>query len=372
MFYLDEVSGTKYWRFLWHGLDSNTTYTINYLNDAWKYEAWTWTYAITRYALCMMKADGTWEKITDPTANYSTWTTKNVNTHGFVLNQIKYYNTTTTVAWWGFVGTNTLASQAASVRADYSFNCGTAPWWSVWDPIYIVGTIWNDGLFYLDTTTRWSTTLPSTKDWKLYIRIGVALTTTDATITLLADRPILYYDNWIKEYSSSKANVVDVNTKTFTLSSTSDTTTAQAAYDWYAAWKNPIIILSWVAYNIIGADSSAITFEWAKSQYPTVWTSYSAYKVDRLAFALSSWTVTNISSFTTTLSTYLETSEDYTTAYTPTYDGSPATKKYVDDNAWIQNDTTWTTTTVTAIRAGSENEYNQLQSHDASTIYHIY
>ena len=40
--------------------------------------------------------------------------------------------------------------------------------------------------------------------------------------------------------------------------------------------------------------------------------------------------------------------------------------------SWIQNDTTWTTTTVTKIRAWTENEYNQLQSHDASTIYHIY
>lgn len=39
---------------------------------------------------------------------------------------------------------------------------------------------------------------------------------------------------------------------------------------------------------------------------------------------------------------------------------------------WIQNDTTWTTTTVTAIRAWTEAEYNSLWSHSASTIYHIY
>lgn len=200
MFYLDEVSGTKYWRFLGHWLDSNTTYTINYLHDAWRYKAWVGTYAITRYSLCMMKADGTWEKLTATNANYTTATTKTVNTNWFVLNQIKYYNTTTTVANWAFVGTNTFSSQAASVRADYSFNCGTAPWWSVWDPIYIVWTIWADGLFYLDTTARWSTTLPSTNDWKLYIRIWTALTTTDATISFLADRPIFYYDNWIKQY----------------------------------------------------------------------------------------------------------------------------------------------------------------------------
>ena len=200
MFYLDEVSGTKYWRFLGHWLDSNSTYTLNQLLDAWRYEAWAGTYAIDRYALCMMKPDWTWEKLTATNVKYSTWTTKNVNTNWFVLNQIKYYNTTTNVANWAFVATNTFVSQAASVRADYSFNCGTAPWWSVWDPIYIVWTIWADGLFYLDTTARWSTTLPSTNDWKLYIRIWTALTTTDATISFLADRPIFYYDNWIKQY----------------------------------------------------------------------------------------------------------------------------------------------------------------------------
>lgn len=39
---------------------------------------------------------------------------------------------------------------------------------------------------------------------------------------------------------------------------------------------------------------------------------------------------------------------------------------------WIQNDTTWTTTTVTAIRAWTEAEYNALQTHSADIIYHIY
>lgn len=40
--------------------------------------------------------------------------------------------------------------------------------------------------------------------------------------------------------------------------------------------------------------------------------------------------------------------------------------------SWIQNDTTWTTTTVTKIRAWTEAEYNALWSYSASTIYHIY
>lgn len=39
---------------------------------------------------------------------------------------------------------------------------------------------------------------------------------------------------------------------------------------------------------------------------------------------------------------------------------------------WIQNDTTWTTTTVTKIWAWTEAEYNSLQTHSADIIYHIY
>ena len=252
MFYLDEVSGTKYWRFLGHWLDSNSTYTLNQLLDAWRYEAWAGTYAIDRYALCMMKPDWTWEKLTATNVKYSTWTTKNVNTNWFVLNQIKYYNTTTNVANWAFVGTNTFSSQAASVRADYSFNCGTAPWWSVWDPIYIVWTIWADGLFYLDTTARWSTTLPSTNDWKLYIRIWTALTTTDATISFLVDRPIFYYDNWIKEYTSSKqdkiSDLATIRSGAWlwaTAVQPWDLWTAASKDTWTSSWNVPVLDSNW-------------------------------------------------------------------------------------------------------------------------------
>lgn len=203
MFYLDEVSWTRYWRFLGHWLDSNSTYTLNQLIDAWRYKAWVGTYAITRYSLVMMKPDGTWEKITATNAAYSTWTSKTVNTNWFVLNQIKYYNTTSNIAGGAFVATNTLVSQAATVTLSYSFNCGTAPWWSVWDVIYIVGSIWNDWLFYLDSTKWWDTQLPSAKDWKLYIRIWTALDASNSTASFLQDRPIFYYDNGIKVYGQA-------------------------------------------------------------------------------------------------------------------------------------------------------------------------
>ena len=260
VFVLDEVSWTKYWRFVAHWLDSNTTYTINYYYDAWKYKAWTWTYAITRYSLCMMKPNMTWEKITATNANYTTATTKSVNTNWFVLNQIRYYNTTTAIGANTFVGVNTFQNQAASVNAAYSFNCGTAPVGrSTWTYIYLVWTIWVDWLFYLDTTTRWSHTLPSTNDGKLYIRLWVALTDTDATMSFLADRPIFYYDNWIKVYQKAD-NKQDKSAMVTTLvwADNDHYPTAKAVTD---AW--------YVTSSIIDDTAFAASWDWDTTHAPT-------------------------------------------------------------------------------------------------------
>ena len=204
LFYLDDVSWTKYWRFLWHWLDSNTTYTLNYLFEAWKTKAWSGSYAVSRYSLVMQKADGTWEKLTATNANYSTWTSKSVNTNWFIPTQIRYYNTTTVLANGAYAWTNTMQEKCAKLTASYSFNCGTAPWWTVWQNIYLVWTISN-WLFYLDTTTRWSNALPNSADWKVYILLWQALSADDSTMTLTEQHPIFFHD-WtnIREYYTDK------------------------------------------------------------------------------------------------------------------------------------------------------------------------
>ena len=193
----------SYWVFLGHGSDSNSTYTLNALIDAGRYTAGTGTYAVTRYSILAEKADGTWEKITATNANYSTATSKSVNTNGFRLGQLRYYNTTTTVANGGLIATNTCNNQAASVDLRYSTNCGGTTTWLAGDFIYLVGTIGADGLFYLDTTTWWSNALPTTADSKYYVRIGIVLTDASYTCSFLLDRHVFYYDNGIKEYTGA-------------------------------------------------------------------------------------------------------------------------------------------------------------------------
>ena len=197
LFLFDTFNDTYCWRFLGHWLDSNSTYTLNRLIDPSRYKVWTGTYAFSRYSLVMEKADWTREKITNTAAAYSTWTTKTVNTNWFRLWHIRYYNTTSNLANWALVAANAIDIQAPSVTAAYSFNCGTAPWWTIWTPIYLVGSMWADWLFYLDTTQWRATQLPGAKDWKLYIRLWTALSADNSTFSLITEKPIFYHD-WIK------------------------------------------------------------------------------------------------------------------------------------------------------------------------------
>lgn len=136
------------------------------------------------------------------------------------------------------------------------------------------------------------------------------------------------------------------NTKTFYLSSTSDLTTAQSAYDWYVAGKNPIVILS--GENYIYESSSSTQFKLKKLR-TEAGTSGSITQIRQyfMTFTLSSWTVTAVSSGTySTITSVLSTTVNYSPSYTPTYDGSPATKKYVDDSVSVVSGDSGTTYTI--------------------------
>ena len=183
------------WVFLGHGLDSNTTYTINYSIDAGVYTCGTGAYPVTRYSLIAQKANGTWEKITATNASYSTSTSKSVNTNGFRLNQLRYHSAKTDYTTAGAsIATNTVYEKAASVDLRYSTNCGATTSFAIGDYIYLVGTIGSDGLFYFSTSNWWTNTLPSTNDGKVYIRIGIALAANGYTCSFFEDRPIFYHN----------------------------------------------------------------------------------------------------------------------------------------------------------------------------------
>lgn len=122
------------------------------------------------------------------------------------------------------------------------------------------------------------------------------------------------------------------NIKVFEINQTSD---AQDALDWFLAWNTPVLkYMSLWYYYLSIASTWALDFT-----NPLIWQWNFQWS---LQITYSWTTVTNVQ-----WSSY-------------------------NIQSWIQNDTTWTTTTVTKIRAWTEAEYNALSTKSPNIIYHIY
>lgn len=196
------------------------------------------------------------------------------------------------------------------------------------------------------------TSLSSAEQW------DIAIVTSENKTYVLSQAPystaanwkeILAPTGWVTSVNGQTwAVTIDVpNTKTFYLSGILDLTTAQAAYDWYVAWKNPIIISGNLAYNLLRAYSDSIAF-YSKSQEIVYQNTRTMIWQSIIQFEITSWTVTEINmSYWNVIWSYLDTETNYSTPYTPQYDGSPATKKYVDDSVSVVSDDSWVTYHIT-------------------------
>lgn len=100
----------------------------------------------------------------------------------------------------------------------------------------------------------------------------------------------------------------------------------------YRAQDGIGFLFSWGFYSVISQDSSSIIFQKIDNQYYNNG-STTTVACDRIIGTLSGWTVTSVTQ-TSAWFYVLDTNTDYNTAYTPQYDWSPATKKYVDDIVW--------------------------------------
>lgn len=158
------------------------------------------------YTMIMQLPDGRWESLV--TSN-STGTSKVANTHGFLLGHVLLMYANATYTENQNVGTYYIWSfHSGLIDHRYSFNTAndSTNGTTGYKPIYIVGSIGSDGLFYLDTTKWWTQTLPSTEDGKLYIYIGDAYDYYRMTFT--EDKPIYLYSNGgIKLYGGTSDNV---------------------------------------------------------------------------------------------------------------------------------------------------------------------
>lgn len=145
------------------------------------------TNGIFPFSLIMQRPDATWEALT---TTGGTGTTKAKNPHGFVLGKIWCFNANATITNGNLTTATNYLYDCMPLSLQYITNCGTTL--VAHKPVYLVGTIGNDGLFYLDTPW-WTQTLPVTEDGKVYIYLGDAYSTSQ--IYLVANNPIYEFKN---------------------------------------------------------------------------------------------------------------------------------------------------------------------------------
>lgn len=126
---------------------------------------------------------------------------------------------------------------------------------------------------------------------------------------------------------------LDANTKTFWLTNLQDTTTGQAVRDWVDGGWNAIVYYSWMPYFVTAKSATRITLYSKFTGTQNSPSNQSTGFTEQLMWIdATNSTVTAITNMTVWLwAPYLATNQNYSTVYTPLYDGSPATKKYVDD-----------------------------------------
>lgn len=194
--YEDITYGDAITRGLQETGDSNTVTEnrINYFAEK------TGDKGIWANSLFMEDGSGTYQNIctaSDGTVtadNRTTATTKIANTNGFKVGGKIYYTTTSYLANTNISGSAVVYSSVTNFDTRYSMNTTlTANNLTPYQPIYLVGTIHSDGLYYLDST--WWTQTPNDTS-KIYVMIGGCYdSTTSNCRALLQDfNPWYYYD----------------------------------------------------------------------------------------------------------------------------------------------------------------------------------
>lgn len=133
-------------------------------------------------------------------------------------------------------------------------------------------------------------------------------------------------NSWI---TAAKVSGYDaLNVKAFYLPQTSNLWVAQDIYDWYAAWKNPVVIYGDASYYIYAVTSTTLSFR-------SIWdihleNTHTRMTYKQVTITHSSGTVSGVSAGSDYMGV-VETDRNYTAPYIPAKPEDPATKKYVDD-----------------------------------------
>lgn len=175
----------------------NATIDLIYDGDAWrvlnpyKNDNTVGTYGgavtagsngVQTYSLVMRDTETTWVSLT---TSGGTGTAKQRYTGGLYPDHVMYMGSNSTYAAGATTGN---CYEALGVNLNYSTNSGSHL--TARKPVYLVGEIHSDGLFYLDPTW-WTQTEPTTEDGKTYIYLGLAYSTSN--VYLVADNTLYQY-----------------------------------------------------------------------------------------------------------------------------------------------------------------------------------
>lgn len=220
-------------------------------------------------SLMMRDGNGTYQNVctasdgTATSSNRTTATTKKANTNGFEIGSPVLYNDSSFNA-----NANITGGVYASIGAfdsRYVINSTlTANFLTVYQPIYLVGTIGNDGLFYLDTV--WWTQTPTTQG-KVYVLIGNVYdsSTSYCRFSLTEPNPWLVYDgSKLVDYNTYIANTAltaaNGKNKNFYLPSNTAPTDPSAGDQWFKTDKGmELYRYDGSAWQKVGLTSAAFS-----------------------------------------------------------------------------------------------------------------
>ena len=297
--------------------------------SSWTVVQWTlWSAGIfrnqTEWLISITSDWTTWYTIADKnlwaTTVWNNWDTLSEANCG------KYYQRGNNY-WFPFTWNVSTSSTQVDTTGYWPWNYYTGADFIVWIPgsTYDWSNPSNDNL-------RWWVT-----QWTWQDCIHNVISSTDTTYTAW---------NWISIDANNEISVdntiaraSDVNTKTFYLANNSDLVTAQAAYDWWAAGKNPIVIRKYagiesIPFSVYRLMDNTLEFTALYSWVNDV--SYNTKRQRRMEFRTLNWTVNDIIFVNLNYINYIDPTATYSVPFIPTQDGQPATKKYVDDSiSWI-------------------------------------
>lgn len=132
-------------------------------------------------------------------------------------------------------------------------------------------------------------------------------------------------------------NLLDshINVRAFKLNAINDYVHAQEAYNWFVAWKLPVVTFNgWTFIPYSSVQWESLELRDVNTYTQGAVSGWAKIQNDVLTFDITLWNVTTITPSVHEVWSFLSTSTSNWT-FNPYYDYDPATKKYVDDRETI-------------------------------------